>query len=137
MIVVDTSALFAIAVNESERDAFVGVLDSEKPIASTITYVECVMVLTGRSRRLGRRRVDELLETFGIEIVTVDRAIADAAVAAFDRYGKGRHPARLNLSDCFAYGLAKVRNLPLLFKGDDFLRTDIVPAWRPEREPGN
>jgi ribonuclease VapC len=66
----------------------------------------------------------------GIEIVAVDRNLATAAVNAFERYGKGRHPARLNLSDCFAYGLAKSRNLPLLFKGDDFSKTDITPAWR-------
>jgi ribonuclease VapC len=54
---------------------------------------------------------------------------ARAALASFIRYGKGRHRARLNLGDCFAYALAKTRNLPLLFKGDDFLNTDIIPAW--------
>lgn len=131
MIVVDTSVLFAIAADEAERSLFVDLLDAEKPIASTVTYVETVMVLTGRSKRLARGRVDEMFQTFGIEIAPVDRTVADAAIAAFDHYGKGRHPARLNLSDCFAYGLAKARNLPLLFKGDDFGKTDIVPAWRP------
>ena len=131
MIVVDTSALFAIAADEDERAAFVDILDSEKGLVSAVTYVETVMVLTGRSRRLASARVDDLIKASGIEIVPVDRNLAAAAVDAFDRYGKGRHPARLNLSDCFAYGLAKNRNLPLLFKGDDFPRTDIVPAWRP------
>jgi ribonuclease VapC len=66
------------------------------------------------------------MRTFGLEIVPVDRKLATAAVSAFDRYGT----ARLNLSDCFAYGLAKSRGLPLLFKGNDFLKTDITPAWR-------
>jgi ribonuclease VapC len=131
VIVIDTSALFAIAAHELERTAFIDVLDSEKGLISTVTYVELVMVLTGRSRRLARARVDELIQVFGIEIVPVDRKVADAAVDAFDRYGKGRHPARLNLSDCFAYGLAKSRELSLLFKGEDFSKTDIVPAWRP------
>src|SRR5215467_9692198 len=77
--------------------------------------------VSGRSRRLAIARVDDLMRTFGLEIVPVDRKLAAAAVSAFDRYGKGRHPARLNLSDCFAYGLAKSRGLPLLFKGNDFL----------------
>jgi ribonuclease VapC len=131
VIVVDTSALFAIAARETERSEFIDLLDSQKGLIATVTYVESVMVLTGRSRRVARARVDELIQVFGLEIVTVDRKLASAAVDAFDRYGKGRHPARLNLSDCFAYALARSRNLPLLFKGDDFLRTDIVPAWRP------
>jgi ribonuclease VapC len=131
VIVVDTSAVFAIAADEPERSQFIDVLDFQKGLIATVTYVESVMVLTGRSRRLARAQVDELIQTFGLEIVAVDRKLATAAVDAFDRYGKGRHRARLNLSDCFAYGLARSRNLPLLFKGDDFLRTDIVPAWRP------
>jgi ribonuclease VapC len=130
VIVVDTSALFAIAADEFERAAFVDILDADKALMSAVTYVESVMVLTGRSRRLASARVDELLRAFAIEIVPVDRKLATAAVNAFDRYGKGRHQARLNLSDCFAYGLAKSRNLALLFKGEDFLKTDIAPAWR-------
>jgi ribonuclease VapC len=130
VIIVDTSALFAIAANESERDEFIEILDSEKGLISAVTYVESVMVLTGRSKRLASARVDDLMRASGLEIVPVDECLANAAVNAFDRYGKGRHPARLNLSDCFAYGLAKSRNLPLLFKGDDFSKTDIRPAWR-------
>jgi len=97
---------------------------------SAVTYVETVMVLTGRSRQLASARVDDLMKRSGIEVVPVDRNLAAAAVNAFGRYGEGRHPARLNLSDCFAYGLAKSRNLPLLFKGDEFSRTDIEPPWR-------
>jgi ribonuclease VapC len=130
VIVVDTSALFAIVAEETERDVFIDVLDSEKAILSTVTYVETVMVLTGRSRQVARELVDDLIRMSGIEIVPVDRRLAVAALDAFDRYGKGHHRARLNLSDCFAYGLAKSRNLPLLFKGDDFSRTDISPALR-------
>jgi ribonuclease VapC len=131
VIVIDTSALFAIAANEHERAVFLDILDLQKCLISPVTYVETVMVLTGRSRQLARTRVDELIEAFRIEPVPVDRTIANAAVNAFDQYGKGRHPARLNLSDCFAYALAKSRNLPLLFKGDDFAKTDVIPAWQP------
>ncbi|MBV8508543.1 MAG: type II toxin-antitoxin system VapC family toxin [Xanthobacteraceae bacterium] len=132
MIVVDASALFAIVMREPELDAFVDIFDAEeRALCSTVTYVETVMTLTGRSRRLARARVDELLQTLSVELVAVDPALAQIAVDAFERFGKGRHRARLNLGDCFSYALAKARNLPLLFKGDDFARTDIVPAWRP------
>ena len=130
MIVVDTSALFAIAAREFERASFIDILDSEKGIISAVTYVESVMALTGRSKRLALARVDDLMRSSGIEIVPVDQTLAKAAVNAFDRYGKGRHPARLSLADCFSYGLAKSRDLPLLFKGEDFSQTDVVPAWR-------
>lgn len=132
MIVVDTSALFAIATREDERDMFVGVLEaSTSAICSTVTYVETIMVLTGRSSRLARSRVDDMFGLFLIKLVPVDQTLAEGAIRAFDRFGKGRHPARLNLADCFSYALAKTRRLPLLFKGDDFGKTDIVPAWRP------
>jgi ribonuclease VapC len=132
VIVIDTSALFAIAANEPERKAFIELVEADRAVVcSAVTYVESVMVLTGRSKRLARTRVDELLRLFAVEVVPVDRTLTDAAVDAFDRYGKGRHRARLNLSDCFSYALAKSRELPLLFKGDDFSNTDIVPVWRP------
>ena len=132
MIVIDTSALFAIAANEAERATFIELIEADGAVlCSAVTYVESVMVLTGRSKRLARARVDELLHLFAIEIVPVSHALADAALDAFDRFGKGRHPARLNLGDCFSYALAKSRELPLLFKGDDFSNTDLVPAWRP------
>ena len=66
-----------------------------------------------------------------IEVVSFEAVDIAAARAAYFRFGKGFHPARLNFADCFSYALAKSRDLPLLFKGDDFARTDIVPAWRP------
>ena len=132
MIVIDTSALFAVMANEPEREAFTALIEADGAVlCSAVTYVESVMVLTGRSKRLPRSRVDELLGLFGIEIVPISQALTDAAVDAFDRFGKGRHPARLNLADCFSYALAKTRELPLLFKGDDFSNTDLTPAWRP------
>lgn len=132
MIVVDTSALFAIVAEEAERETFIDILDqSEDTQCSAVTYVETVMALTGRSRITAASKVRALFQEFRIEIVAVDPSLAESSVSAFDLYGKGRHRAQLNLGDCFSYALAKSRDLPLLFKGDDFLHTDIVPAWRP------
>jgi uncharacterized protein with PIN domain len=89
-----------------------------------------------RHRQLGRGKKDDvgalaIVTSLGIEIEGIGRAEAIEARRAFVRYGKGLHPARLNFADCFAYALAKARGVPLLFKGDDFAWTDIVPAWRP------
>jgi ribonuclease VapC len=132
VIVIDTSALFAIAAAEPERSEFIDLIDSQGPaLCSAVTYVETVMVLTGRSRKVARARIDELLQVFTIDVVPIDRAVTEAAVDAFDRFGKGRHRARLNLADCFSYALAKSRHLPLLFKGNDFAKTDIASAWSP------
>jgi ribonuclease VapC len=90
-------------------------------------YVEAVMVLEGR--RLGSREdLDEWLALRRVEIVPVDLPLARLAADAFVRFGRGRHPAGLNYGDCFAYALAKHLRAPLLFKGDDFARTDIQPA---------
>jgi ribonuclease VapC len=132
VIVVDTSALFAIVARERERETFINILDqTDGAQCSAVSYVEAVMALTGRSKTTAAQKVSALFEEFRIEIVAVDPILAEASVAAFDLYGKGRHRARLNLGDCFSYALAKTRDLPLLFKGDDFVHTDIVPAWRP------
>jgi ribonuclease VapC len=132
MIVVDTSAMFAIAAHENERDAFVEILDrTDSAICSAVSFLETVMVLTGRSRTVARSQVEELLKAFAIEVAPLDRSVTDAAVGAFDRFGKGRHRASLNLADCFSYALAKSRDAPLLYKGNDFSQTDIAAAWRP------
>jgi ribonuclease VapC len=74
----------------------------------------------------------ELIDILGLRTMDVDRDQSDRALDAFARFGKGRHPAGLNFGDCFSYALAATLKEPLLFKGDDFLKTDIVPAWRPE-----
>jgi ribonuclease VapC len=130
MIVVDTSAIVAIARKEPEVETWLRLLDeSSKSYMSAVSYVETGMVMLGRRPQGDLRLLDELLESLHIEIVPVSLEQARAALASFIRYGKGRHRARLNLGDCFAYALAKTRNLPLLFKGDDFLNTDIIPAW--------
>src|ERR1700739_1043670 len=102
-MVIDTSALFAIAANEPEREAFIEIIEADGAgLCSAVTYVESGMGLTGRSKPRARTRIDELLHIFGIEIVPISQALTDAAVDAFDRFGKGRHRARLNLADCFS-----------------------------------
>jgi ribonuclease VapC len=128
MIVVDTSIFVAIMADEPDQSAFrATLLKAEARSMSAGNYVEAVMVLEGR--RLGSREdLDEWLALRRVEIVPVDLPLARLAADAFVRFGKGRHPAGLNYGDCFAYALAKHLRAPLLFKGDDFARTDIQPA---------
>lgn len=132
MIVIDTSAIIAIIRKEDEATVWVELLDqTPKTYMSVVSYVEANMVMTGRRTDVELGAVDNMVTALGIELtpVTIEQGIA--AVTSFVTYGKGRHPARLNFADCFTYALAKTKGLPLLFKGDDFLKTDIVPAWRP------
>ena len=132
MIVVDSSIIVAIIREESEAAIWVDVLDKTPHVfMSVISYVETNMVIAGRwsDARLGR--VDATLKALHVRVVSVTLNQGNVALAAFLRFGRGRHSAGLNIGDCFAYALAKSRDLPLLFKGDDFAKTDIVPAWRP------
>jgi ribonuclease VapC len=130
MIVVDTSAIVAIALGEPERDEFVGVIErSEKALVSTVSAVEARMVVHGRRGQRGVVLLDDLLRLPNFELVAPDLSEADAAYAAFVTYGRGSgHPAGLNFGDVFSYALAKVRGLPLLYKGADFGQTDIRSA---------
>ncbi len=132
-MVIDTSALAAVIFHEPERDRFLDILTRDPElIVSAVTLHETSIVVVGRKRDTRAAiEVDNLLARFGVEILPVDAEGARAARAAYFQYGRGYHPAGLNLADCFPYSLAKSRNEPLLFKGTDFLKTDIVPAWRP------
>jgi ribonuclease VapC len=127
-MVVDTSALIAILFDEPEKSVFAAKIDAAAdPKVSAVTRVEAMMVYLGR-RRNEPSDVLDLIDILGLKTVDVDRAQADSALDAFTRFGKGRHPAQLNLGDCFAYALASTLNEPLLFKGEDFDKTDIEPA---------
>lgn len=130
MIVVDTSALAAILFAEPERADFVDrIMDAERALISTVSVVEARMVVCGRRGPRAVVLLDDLLRLSSFEIVPPGPAEMDAAYAAFVAYGKGSgHPAGLNFGDLFSYALAKVRGLPLLFKGGDFSETDIVRA---------
>ena len=128
-MVVDTSALIAIALREPEWRVLATVIDaSDLPMIATVNWVEAGMVMVGKKDDVGALAI---VTSLGIEIEGIGAPKPSRRRRAFVRYGKGLHPARLNFADCFAYALAKARGVPLLFKGDDFARTDIVPAWRP------
>jgi ribonuclease VapC len=125
-MVIDTSAIIACLLGEPERASLVEALakDSVK-LVSVVGVVETSLVLLGRKRAGGLSDLEAFLTDGEIVRVPVDVRQAEAAVEAFRRFGRGRHPARLNIGDCFAYALAKTTGEPLLFKGGDFARTDI------------
>ena len=131
-MVIDTSAIVAILFNEPERSEFDRLIAGDNVrLVSAVTRVEAAFVIEGRTGDIGRIRLARFIALTGIEIVSVTPEQAELAVAAFRRYGKGRHPFGLNIGDCFPYALAKSTGEPLLFKGDDFTRTDIAPAYNP------
>jgi len=126
-MVLDTSALLAILQDEPERPAFNrAIMAAEMRWLSVASFVETSIVIEVRYGADGLRDLDLYLSKAGIERVAVDPEQGEAARRAFRQYGKGRHPAGLNFGDCFAYALARLKNEPLLFKGDDFSRTDIA-----------
>lgn len=127
MIVIDTSAVVATLASEPEAERFTGTIALDGHVfVSAANYVECALVLS--SRPLVRARLGPWMEANSVTIAVVDEALARGAIDAFERFGKGRHPAELNFGDCFAYALAKSLDAPLLFKGDDFAKTDVRMA---------
>lgn len=130
MIVVDTSAVVAIAFAEPERESFSQIIrNAGKALISTVSVVETRMVVHGRRGQRAVILVDDLLRLPMFELVAPGPAEMDAAYAAFVAYGRGSgHPACLNFGDVFSYALAKARGMPLLYKGDDFAQTDIGSA---------
>jgi ribonuclease VapC len=128
-MVLDSSALLAMLLAEPERDAYIALLSSaDDPLVSAATLVEASIVMHAKTGAAGVRDLDELLIAAGVRCVAVDEEQARLARDAFARYGKGRSPARLNFGDCFSYALAHVADRPLLFKGEDFAKTDVTPA---------
>lgn len=130
MIAIDTSVLVAIAKEEPGHEELGSKIADERAVIGTPTVVEVKLVL---SSILEPAAIDTMIERFtrdgGLQLVEFTTAMADAAVDAFRRYGKGRgHPAQLNYGDCMSYAVARVLGLPLLFKGRDFSHTDIRPA---------
>ena len=127
MIVIDTSAIYAILAGEPERERFSRALAMAGGVAvSTATLTECSAVLLGKQVDMAPVEVlEEFVQIYRLKVVPVDEAQWRLATEALERFGKGRHSARLNLGDSFSYALAKSLNAPLLFKGDDFAHTDI------------
>lgn len=129
-MVLDTSAIVAAVANEPDHDRFREAIQNATSLTmSSISVLETRIVLHGRYGPVAVHEFDALLESFSIVIAAFDAALAGVAFDAFRRYGKGQgHPAQLNIIDCATYALAKSRGEPLLFKGQDFANTDIVPA---------
>ena len=128
-MVVDTSALMAILLGESERFDYIALLaGADDPLISTATLVEASIVIQARTGDEGVQDLDDLLAAAGVRPVAVDADQAALARSAFVRIGQGRDPAGLNFGDCFAYALAQAMGRPLLFKGTDFAQTDVRAA---------
>lgn len=128
-MIVDTSALAAILFGEGDALAYArALLDEGGAAISAANLVELTMVVEGRAGAGAGPEVDDLLNRFDISILPVTRQQAEMARQAWRRFGRGRHPAALNLGDCFSYALAMDRGQPLLFKGDDFAQTDVKAA---------
>ncbi len=128
-MVIDSSALVAVLLCEPEADVFTAaILAAPSRLIGAPSYLETTMVLMGRLGPAARNAVGRLVGGVGAEVVPFTLDQAQQAAEAFLRYGKGRHPAGLNFGDCCSYALAAESGLPLLFKGNDFGRTDVRPA---------
>jgi len=128
-MIIDTSAIIAILNDEPERRAFNEIIERSDPcLLSAASFVEASIVIENSRGYDGLRDFDLFMTAAAIELVPVDAEQAHIAREAFRRYGKGRHPAALNFGDCFSYALAIATGFPLLFKGTDFAKTDILPA---------
>lgn len=125
-MVIDTSVLIAILLQEPETKAFADAIATFQPcVISAATQLESSIVIWRKKGQAGLDRLNLLIQVLGIQVVAVDQTLIKIATEAFITYGKGQHKASLNFGDCFSYALAKSRNEPLLFKGQDFIQTDI------------
>ncbi len=129
-MVIDSSALIAIFRLEPEADAFLeAIVAAERRLMSALSFLETSMVMSGGAfDATAFEPLDEFLAEADVDVVPFDAAQATLARQAFLRFGKGRHKAGLNLGDCASYALAKAKGTSLLFKGEDFRRTDVMAA---------
>ncbi len=127
MIAVDTSSLVAIVLGESDAERHLERLQRGPAKLSSVSLAEASIVVDARQGADAVRDLELLVETT-VDVIAIDLEHARAAVAAWRRFGKGRHPAALNFGDCFSYALANLAGIPLLYKGDDFTQTDVTAA---------
>ncbi len=128
-MVIDTSALIAILFGEPEAESFARAIAADpKKLISAFNALESGIVVEARKGEAGGRELDLLLHHARIEIVAINIEQVELARSAWRNFGKGNHPAGLNIGDCCAYALAKYSGEPLLFKGNDFSQTDVQPV---------
>lgn len=126
-MVIDSSVIVAVALDEPEAPAFERrIVEDPVRLVSAATLLEAAIVIEARYGDAGGRELDRWLSSIGAEIIPVDLALVEAARRAWRKFGKGRHTAGLNFGDCFSYALAKSRGEVLLYKGNDFSKTDIA-----------
>ena len=126
-MIVDASAILSILFEEPDRRRYSDALMEYQgdAVMSPVNYLELALRLDRGSTPELSAAIDPLLDKLGVHLVAVELEQAQIAREAYRQFGKGNHPAQLNLGDCFAYALAKARGEPLLFKGDDFRQTDV------------
>jgi ribonuclease VapC len=130
-MIVDCSALLAVILNEDDEPRFAeAMIDAPVLRMSAANWVEAAIVVASHKNPAAADRFEDLVGALRLEIVPVTVEDAYRTRAAHHDYGRGRHRARLNYGDCFAYALAKRTREPLLFKGNDFSQTDIEPALK-------
>ena len=125
MIAIDTSVIVASSLNEPEAELFHSLISREEILIGCPTLLEARMVLTGKNFPNAAAIMKQLVELPNVTMVAFGERHYFAAEKAFDQFGKGRHPASLNMGDCFSYAVAAVAKAPLLFKGRDFAQTDL------------
>lgn len=129
-MIVDASAVLAVLLKEPEEYRFADILVEAKDQAalSPVNYLEIALRVDRGDMPDTAQKLDEILSRMNVMLVDITPRQAQIAREAYQKFGKGNHPAKLNLGDCFAYALAKARGEPLLFKGDDFRLTDVEAA---------
>ncbi len=125
---IDSSALIAILTHEADELIYLAAIADNEPIICGPVRLATFMVLTGRDAVDPMKVLEDFLTEGDFEFVDFNHRMTRTAQSAFLRYGKGRHPAELNFGDCMSYAAAKALDVPLLYKGDDFARTDIESA---------
>ena len=128
-MIIDTSAILAILQDEPERERYAEIISrANKCLISSGTYLETKMILDRRFGYEGIRDFELFCSLVDLEIIAFDKDQAELATYAYKTYGKGRHKAGLNFGDCFSYALCKYLDEELLFKGEDFVFTDLIRA---------
>jgi ribonuclease VapC len=134
-MVIDTSALIAILLGEPDAKVFSeAIANAPKKLVSAFSALETSIVIESKKGEPGGRELDLLLHKARIEIVPINEEQFELARQAWRDFGKGRHPAGLNIGDCCSYALSKYSGEPLLFKGDDFSKTDVQSAVAPPQQ---